>query len=69
MFDTRRITSQPKYGKVIPVEVDTHVNGIIEFENGAVASIIMSFDMWKSEHPFIEIYGSEGTMQVRIERI
>lgn len=64
MFDTRRITSQPKYGKVIPVEVDTHVNGIIEFENSAVASIIMSFDMWKSEHPFIEIYGSEGTMQV-----
>ena len=64
MFETRTITSEKKYGKVIPVEVDTHVNGIMEFENGAVGSIIMSFDMWKSEHPYIEIYGKEGTIQV-----
>ena len=64
MFDTRTITSKGKYGKIIPVEVDTHVNGIMEFENGAVGSIIMSFDMWKSEHPNIEIFGTEGTMQV-----
>ncbi len=64
MFETRTITSEPKYGKVIPVDVDTHVNGIMEFENGAVGSIIMSFDMWKSEHPCIEIFGTEGTIQV-----
>lgn len=64
MFETRTITSEPKYGKVIPVSVDTHVNGIMEFENGAVGSIVMSFDMWKSEHPNIEIFGTEGTMQV-----
>lgn len=64
MFETRTITSKGKYGKVIPVEVDTHVNGIMEFANGAVGSIITSFDMWKSEHPYIEIFGTEGTMQV-----
>ncbi len=64
MFKTRTITSKEKYGKVIPVEVDTHVKGLMEFANGAVGSIIMSFDMWKSEHPCIEIYGSEGTIQV-----
>ncbi len=64
MFETRTITSEPKHGKIVPVEVDTHVNGIMEFENGAVASIVMSFDIWKSEHPFIEIFGTEGTMQV-----
>jgi predicted dehydrogenase len=64
MFKTRTITSEPKYGKVIPVDVDTHVNGIMEFENGAVGSIIMSFDTWKSDHPNIEIFGTEGTMQV-----
>lgn len=64
MFETRTITSEPKYGKVIPVDVDTHVNGIMEFENGAVGSVIMSFDMWKSEHPCIEIFGTEGTIQV-----
>jgi predicted dehydrogenase len=64
MFETRTITSPGKYGKVIPVDVDTHINGIMEFENGAVGSIIMSFDTWKSEHPNIEIFGTEGTMQV-----
>ncbi len=64
MFETRTITSKGKYGKVIPVEVDTHINGIMEFENGAVGSIIMSFDTWKSDHPNIEIFGTEGTMQV-----
>jgi len=64
MFKTRTITSKEKYGKIIPVKVDTHVNGLMEFANGAVGSIIMSFDMWKSEHPCIEIYGSEGTIQV-----
>jgi predicted dehydrogenase len=64
MFDTRTITSPGKFGKVIPVEVDTHVTGIMEFANGAVGTIIMSFDMWQAEHPFIEVYGTEGTIQV-----
>lgn len=64
MYETRTITSPGKYGKVIPVEVDTHVNGVMEFASGVSASIIMSFDMWRAEHPFIEIYGTEGTLQV-----
>ncbi len=63
-FDTRTITSEDKYGQIIDVEVDTHINGIMEFSSGVLASIIMSFDVWKSEHPFIEIFGTEGTMQV-----
>ncbi len=64
MFETRTITSPGKYGKVIPVEVDTHVTGVMEFANGAIGSMIMSFDMWRAEHPYIEIYGTEGSMQV-----
>ena len=63
-FDTRTITSENKYGKVVPVEVDTHVTGIMEFANGAVGTIVTSFDVWKAEHPFIESYGTEGSLQV-----
>lgn len=61
-FPKRTITSQPKYGKIIDVEVPTHVNGILDFENGAIGNIITSFDVSDSTLPRIEIYGSEGTI-------
>lgn len=63
-FDERTITSQPKYGEVIKVDVPTHVAGVLDFSNGAVATIITSFDVWHSQLPRIEIYGSEGTLLV-----
>ncbi|MGI6773235.1 MAG: Gfo/Idh/MocA family protein [Acutalibacteraceae bacterium] len=63
-FEQRIITSQPKYGKIIDVEVPTTVAGLLRFENGAVASIITSFDVWKSTLPRIEIYGTKGTLIV-----
>jgi predicted dehydrogenase len=63
-FPERTITSQPKNGKVIQVEVPTHVAGIVDFAGGAVATIITSFDVWRAELPRIEIYGSLGTLSV-----
>ena len=32
--------------------------------NGAVATMIMSFDIWQAGLPRMEIYGSEGTLRV-----
>jgi len=63
-FPERVIGSAPKRGKVIPVEVPTHVAGILDLESGAVATILTSFDVWHAELPRIEIYGSEGTLSV-----
>ncbi len=63
-FATRTITSEPKAGTVIDVEVDTHVTGILEFDSGAVATLVTSFDVWHHQMPNIEIYGSEGTLRV-----
>ncbi|HEY9075853.1 MAG TPA: Gfo/Idh/MocA family oxidoreductase [Anaerolineaceae bacterium] len=63
-FPTRTITSQPKNGKVIQVETPTHITGVLDFVNGAMGSIITSFDVWKASMPWIEIYGSEGTLAV-----
>jgi len=63
-FEERLITSQPKYGETIKVDVPTHVAGVLDFKNGAVATIITSFDVWHSQLPRIEIYGSEGTLIV-----
>ncbi len=63
-FPQRIITSEPKYGKVIDVEVPTHVAGILDFNSGAVATVITSFDIWSANLPRIEIYGSEGSLMV-----
>ena len=63
-FPQRTVTSQPKNGTVINVEVPTHVAGILDFENGAVGTIITSFDVWAAELPRIEIYGTEGSLSV-----
>ena len=63
-FPERLITSQPKNGKVIKVNVPTHVAGILEFASGALGTIITSFDVWHAELPCIEIYGAEASLSV-----
>ncbi len=63
-FPQRTITSEKKYGKVIDVEIPTHIAGLMEFCNGAIGTIITSFDVWASQLPRIEIYGSQGTLIV-----
>ena len=63
-FPERTITSEPKYGTKVKVDVPTHVAGIMDFANGAVGTIITSFDVWTAELPRIEIYGTEGTLSV-----
>jgi predicted dehydrogenase len=60
----RLITSEPLNGKVIKVDVPTHVTGVLDFACGAVGVIVTSFDVWSSSMPFIEIYGTEGALQV-----
>ncbi|MFQ3610070.1 MAG: Gfo/Idh/MocA family oxidoreductase [Fimbriimonadales bacterium] len=60
----RTITSQPKYGTTIRVETPTHITGALEFANGAIATVTMSFDVHAHRLPCIEIYGTEGTLQV-----
>ena len=60
----RLITSEPLNGTLIPVEVATHVAGLLEFVSGAVVSIVMSFDVPRHNHAPIEIYGTEGSILV-----
>jgi predicted dehydrogenase len=63
-FPERTITSQPKFGQKIKVEVPTHIAGVLDFVNGAVGTIVTSFDVWGGQLPRIEIYGTEGTLSV-----
>jgi predicted dehydrogenase len=60
----RTITSEPLNGAVIDVEVPTHIAGVLDFAGGAVGTLITSFDVYSHTLPFIEIYGTEGTLRV-----
>jgi predicted dehydrogenase len=63
-FSERMITSKPKYGTKIKVDVPTHVVGIMDFQNGTTGNIITSFDVWGAQLPRIEIYGKLGSLSV-----
>ncbi|HEY5813464.1 MAG TPA: Gfo/Idh/MocA family oxidoreductase, partial [Terrimicrobiaceae bacterium] len=63
-FPERTITSAPRFGSKIAVEVPTNIAVVADFANGAVATMLMSFDVWETNLPKIEIYGSEGTLSV-----
>lgn len=60
----RPIPIGPTAGRTISVETPTHVAALLTFASGAVASTINSFDVWGSELPRIEVYGTEGTLSV-----
>jgi predicted dehydrogenase len=63
-FPRRHITSQPLAGTVIDVQVPTHQTGVIEFESGPIATVVMSFDIMAHKlHP-LAVYGSKGTLIV-----
>lgn len=60
--NTRLIENGPRNGEIIDVEIDTHSLSLIEFDCGVIGSMTMSFDVWESETPRLEIYGSEGSI-------
>jgi predicted dehydrogenase len=37
---------------------------VLDFHSGAIGTLVMSFDVWHTELPRIEIYGTEGTLSV-----
>lgn len=61
-FDRRMIENGPRNGEWMEVEIDTHVESILEFSSGAIGSMTMSFDVWDSNAPRFEIYGETGTI-------
>jgi len=63
-FEKRLATCKEHFGEMLPVEVATHNSGSLLFENGAVVTMVVSFDVVKHRHSPIEIYGSEGSLAV-----
>jgi predicted dehydrogenase len=58
----REVGSGPDAGTRFPVEIDTHVTGLLEHDSGAVTTLVTSFEAWASRLPRIEVYGTEGSL-------
>ena len=61
-YDER--TSDIHPGVRFTVEVPTHLAGALHFAAGTTATVTMSFDVWASEAPLLEVYGNRGTISV-----
>jgi predicted dehydrogenase len=63
-FDQVRLDPLSTPAELIPVDVATHATGIIGFESGAVGTLLTSWDIWATRLPYLEIYGTEGTLSL-----
>jgi len=62
--ETRPRPSGGRSAGDINVRVATHAAGNIEFASGPVATVITSWEMWASRLPFVEVYGTEGSVSI-----
>jgi predicted dehydrogenase len=60
----RVVATGPRIGESLSVAVDTHVTAILEHESGVSSTLTVSFDVWASRIPNIEVYGTSGTISV-----
>lgn len=61
---SRTVATGPLQGHRIDVDVDTHVSAILEHASGVSSTVTVSFEIWQSRAPYIEIYGTGGTIAV-----
>ncbi|WP_425955613.1 Gfo/Idh/MocA family protein [Xylanimonas sp. McL0601] len=61
---TRTIGSGPRAGERVPVDVETHVTGVLRHESGVLSTLVMSFDTVASRASRIEVHGQKGSLVV-----
>jgi predicted dehydrogenase len=60
----RIVGSGPDKGKAFTATTPDHVNGLLEFANGAIGRLSTSFVVGKSIHTGVEITGTLGTLRL-----
>jgi predicted dehydrogenase len=56
------VTAEGRATDTVPVDVPTHATSILRFASGVLATTVYSFDVWDTELPHLEIYGTGGTL-------
>ena len=60
--ESRAVTAPNRLVNAVGVEVDTHSCSLLRFTSGVIGTLTLSFDTWERTMPFVEIYGTEGTL-------
>jgi predicted dehydrogenase len=60
----RTVSAPARLVDTIAVEIPTHCAATLTFRSGVLATVMMSFDVWHRELPYLEIYGSHGTLSL-----
>lgn len=63
-FPVRKVYTGPLKGQEVQVETPTHYSETAELASGVIVSMNISFDIWHSNLPMFEIYGTDGTLEV-----
>ena len=58
------LARRPVWDHFVDVEVGTHFAGTMKMKSGAVGSLTMSFDVWNSKLPYMEIFGTKGVLRL-----
>jgi predicted dehydrogenase len=62
---TRKVFDEAtRFGGTMTVESPTHVAGLLEFQNGAIAQVLFSSDVYATGLPHLELYGTEGSLRL-----
>ncbi len=62
--ETRTIGTGARAGQSVPVDIDTHVSGVLVHDSGALSTLVMSFDAVATHASNIEIHGDTGSLSV-----
>ena len=63
-FDKRNIYVGECKGESVDVDVLTHYSVLVNFKSGFIANMNFSFDVFRTEMPMFEVYGTDGTLFV-----
>lgn len=58
------LARRPVRDHYVDVEVGTHFAATMKMKNGVVGSVTMSFDVWSSKLPYMEIFGTKGVLRL-----
>jgi predicted dehydrogenase len=64
LFPRRTIQTGPRQGQTIEVRTDTYVGGVLEFQEGAIATLVTAFGVWGGEAPPAQVFGGEGVLSL-----
>ncbi len=58
----RRVITPGRLVDSVSVHVPTHTSAVLRFGSGVIGTVMMSFDIWCQDLPYIEIYGTTGIL-------